>query len=172
MDSAHCGEDNGASPTAEPHFCWTQQERYKVKGLSALIQLPAPPQEPALGDLFSPIPFYLFKQEGERGPSLKRLGGPGSSRDFGRHLKFLRSSAFRHRELDVRWPENSKAGFLHWRRPAQRYLTEFSVLQTGPFPPTRILKADIGNGCLGRTRPANDTIRDLLLISRGRLLLL
>ena len=40
LDSAHCGEDNGASPAAEPHFCWTQQERYKAKGLSALSQLP------------------------------------------------------------------------------------------------------------------------------------
>lgn len=107
---------------------------------------------------------------------LKRLGGPGSSGDFGRHLKFLRSSsAFRLRELDARWPENSEAGFLHLRRAFEWSSSEvphriFSAAGW-PIPPARIPKADIGNGCLGRTRPVDGTIRSLLLTSRGRSLL-
>lgn len=68
LDSAHCGEDNGASQAAEQRFCWTQQERYKAKGPSAFSQLLPPLQGPPLGDLFSPVPSYLLKQEGELGP--------------------------------------------------------------------------------------------------------
>lgn len=68
LDSAHCAEDNGASQAAEQHFCWTQQERYKAKGLVSIQPFLPPPQGPALGDLFSLVPFYVFEQEGELEP--------------------------------------------------------------------------------------------------------
>lgn len=68
LDSAHCGKDNGAGQAAEQHFCWTQQERYKAKGPVSIQSAPVSPTRACSGDIFSLVPFYVFKQEGDLGP--------------------------------------------------------------------------------------------------------
>lgn len=109
LDSAHCGEDNGASQAAEQHLCWTQQERYKAKGPVSVQSAPASPTGPALGDLFFPVSFYVPKQEEELG--LADFEKAKKARQWQRTWETSQtssSSASRHGQMCIGQRTNSK----------------------------------------------------------------